>query len=164
VHTQDRSKLALIEISQQGAIFSDAASVVAWLNHVETWHIMQDVLTWLGLFCLHTSVAIEDGEYVVPGLPSPEGSISERMELDDWTSGILAALTFEQAAQGLKAAAPAAWITSLWTLQEAYLRPGPALYNKRWEPLAIRRDELVTFDQPVALDNLALEVNSQNRP
>lgn len=150
---QDRSERALIEISRQGAIFGNAASVVAWLNDIETWDTMRDVLRWFGLFYLHTSVAVKDGECAVPDMPRPEEAIYEKMELYDWTTGDVAALPFEQSAQSQKVAAPVPWFTSLWTLQEACLRPGLVLCSKTWEPLTIRRDKLVTLDQLVAIDN-----------
>jgi len=69
---QDRSERALVEISRQAGIFGNAASVVAWLNDINSWRIMQDVLTWFGLFYLHTNVAVKDGEWYVPDLPNPK--------------------------------------------------------------------------------------------
>jgi Heterokaryon incompatibility protein (HET) len=151
---QDGSERALIEISRQADIFGNAASVVAWLNDVKSWSVMQDILTWFGLFYLHTNVAVKDGEYHVPDLPQPEEAIYKNMELYDWTSGDVAALPIIEGVEETQTiAAPMPWFTSLWTLQEVCLRPGLVLCTKDWEPLTIRCGILVTLDQLIALDN-----------
>ena len=151
---QDRSERALIEISRQAGIFGNAASVVAWLNDIDSWRVMQDVLTWFGLFYLHTNVAVKDGEWYVSHLSKPEEAIYQNMELYDWASGDVAALPdIEEVEDTRKIAAPMPWFTSLWTLQEACLRPGLVLCTKEWEPLTIRHGKLVTLSQLVALDD-----------
>lgn len=41
---------------------------------------------------------------------------------------------------------PSPWFSSLWTLQEAYLRPDMVLYNRSWEPLADSAGSIFTLE------------------
>ena len=146
---QDRSERALIEISRQAIIFSNATSVVAWLNDAQTWDQLRSAVKWLSLFYLHTSVAKTDEGYNVPELPDPINESFEPIEL--YSEEPLDGGHPDQA--DIEIMPPLPWFTSLWTLQEACLRPDMALCNKNWEPLTAGPGTIVTLDHLVALNN-----------
>lgn len=159
---QDRSERALIEISRQAVIFGNATSVVAWLNDAKSWDGLRSVVKWLALFYLHTSTAVKGASYSIPELPDPtndselapielylwdsngdnEDDDSDDKTEDDIEEGSLSDL-----------APPAPWFTSLWTLQEACLRPDMVLCNRNWTPLTAGPDTIVTLDGVVGLIN-----------
>lgn len=150
---QDRSERALIEISRQAIIFGNAMSVVAWLNDAGSWDGLRSVVEWLALFYLHTSTAVKGAYYDLPELPDPNNdSKLTPIELCLWNSdnesegddedGILSDDLL-----------PVPWFTSLWTLQEACLRPDMILCNRDWMPLTAGPDTIVTLDGIVGLNN-----------
>jgi hypothetical protein len=142
---QDRSVLALIEISRQAMIFSQADSVIAWLNDNETgWSCLQQSAKWLSLFYVARSI---DKEYIGPQKASPaecENAADDFMEL------IVEVSNEPDAENGFS---PLGWFTSLWTLQEACLRPDLAICDKDWNLLATENGTVITLDCLVALAN-----------
>lgn len=129
---QDRSKLSLLEISRQAAIFTTAKAVVAWLWDVRDWHGLSDIVEWLASFCIRNRGEVEDD------LPDPPTHQYTEMGLEDPHLDNLYT--------------PIGWFTSLWTLQEACLRPDMLLCNFDFDVLTVR-------DVPITLDSLAALLN-----
>ena len=129
---QDRSELALIEMSRQAAIFTTAKAVVAWLWDVRDWHGLSDIIEWLANFCIRNR-----GE-VGNDLPDPPAHQYTEMVLED--------------APQDSPYTPIGWFTSLWTLQEACLRPDMLLCNHDFSALTVK-------DVPITLDSLAVLLN-----
>ena len=123
---QDRSERALIEISRQAQIFGNAMVVVAWLNDINDWTGLRRTIMWLSTYCLqnyggHGEILPEIEEGLRTGLVLDEGPRD-----DEYSS------------------TPCGWLTSLWTLQEACLRPDMALCSVDFELLTVGKDTVVT--------------------
>jgi Heterokaryon incompatibility protein (HET) len=148
---QDRSVRALTEISRQAVIFSNAISTIAWINDVESWNGLRAVAKWLSLFYLHTSVAEDASAYSLPDLPDPYEIEEEEIELFTYMAGNS---QNEEADEDLSFdGSPQPWFSSLWTLQEACLRPDIALCDRNWKPLLAGPNVAITLDHLVALSN-----------
>jgi hypothetical protein len=135
---QDGSERALLEISRQADIFGNASAVMAWLNDINDWTGLRQTTEWLCRFCISGYGATE------PDLPDvdvsqPTGLVIRDCGEDDAYSRI-----------------PGGWFTSLWTLQEACLRPDMLLCNKNFELLVIGDNTVVTLDALAALLNFAI--------
>lgn len=151
---QDESELGGIEIARQAVIFRNAIAVVAWLNDVQHWDAMGQVVAWYALFYLHTNVQIPDDKYTIPDMPQLHEANYVGMELYDWTKGNASSIPVSDGKlvdEDMKIAPPMPWFTSLWTLQEVCLRPDLVLCDRSWRPLSVGTS-LVTFDVLVAFD------------
>jgi hypothetical protein len=148
---QDGRPLQNVEIGRQAGIFQSAKWAFIWFNKVSSWVGMKETLLWLSLYYLKkneerevpdyeaslaqttTELAVFSEERVIPQgslfFRSPDGTPQPYMELNGW-------------------------FTSLWTLQEACLRPDFYLANKHWNLLSLRNGEApVSLDCLVALFN-----------
>lgn len=139
---QDRSERALQEISRQAQIFGNATTVVAWLNDIEDWAGLRHTIDWLSMYCLRNR---GNGEEVLPEIDENlrTGLVVNEKLADEYPS------------------TPCGWLTSLWTLQEACLRPDMVLCNKDFELLTVRNDTIVTLDSLAALLNYSIGFYSQ---
>jgi hypothetical protein len=147
---QDRSVRALIEISRQAIIFSNAISAIAWLNDAESWDGLRTTARWLSLFYLHTSVAENASAYRLPDLPDPYETEDNPIELVVWDAEG-SREEFEGDPVVENSAQP--WFSSLWTLQEACLRPDMILCDKHWKPLVAGQSTAITLDHLITLIN-----------
>lgn len=154
---QDYSERAFREISRQALIFGNAKWVIAWLNDVHSWNGLSSVVDWLSLFYLNTAVNLKTGDYQFPLLPDPfedvppspmELCLWRQVENDNGQSN-----EDSDDSEDMDIAPPVPWFTSLWTLQEACLRPDMILFNKHWQPLTAGDQTLVPLDHLVSLDN-----------
>jgi hypothetical protein len=141
---QDRSQRGQIELARQAAIFGGADVAVVWLNDTESWTAVQNACRWM---LSHGSEhACADPTF--------------KRVLTDWQRMLKA--NGDQDSNGIPEdpfdittdtvfprVINSSWFTSLWTLQEAILRPDLRLCNKHWEVLTI------DGNFPIALDELA---------
>ncbi|MCJ1241667.1 hypothetical protein MMC14_009673 [Varicellaria rhodocarpa] len=130
---QDRSDEARLEISRQAAIFAGAACSVVWLNEVETWNSVEKALHWLIIrymkeFARRThnisNEILDEMIKIVEALPT------DPFDGDNYRPG---------------------WLSSLWTLQEACLRPDMFICNRAWQILTINPGVPVPLDTIIAL-------------
>jgi hypothetical protein len=142
---QDGSERALLEISRQADIFGNASAVVAWLNDINDWTGLRQTTEWLCRFCLSSYGATE------PGLPDIDASQHTGLVIRDSSEDIA------------HSHIPGGWFTSLWTLQEACLRPDMLLCNKNFELLVIGYNvpTVVSLDALAALLNFAIHHYNQ---
>ena len=149
---QDRSERALLEISRQAAIFGAARNVVVWFNDTVGWEGLRNVAKWLSFVYLRTSTNLKDNPYSTAELEFIGNEFPEDdIELYMWDSEASQVDVENEIREGL--AAPAPWFTSLWTLQEASLRPDMILCDRRWEPLRAGLDIIIPLDHVIALSN-----------
>jgi hypothetical protein len=134
---QDRSELALLEISRQAKIFATAKAVVAWLWDLKEWRGLLNIIEWLALFCIENRGDVEETLPDPPAHQHTEIVLEEVVPQDELYT-------------------PIGWFTSLWTLQEACLRPDMLLCNHDFEILTIEGDIPVTLDSLAALLNFAI--------
>lgn len=141
---QDGSERASIEIARQATIFGNATNVVSWLNHISDWSGMRLAVEWLSLFCLTNQEAILRDSSDTSGTMGT-GLVLPDLELQDD-----------------EAQTPTFWFTSLWTLQEACLRPDMFLCNQNFEPLTVGESKsAMTLDGLVALMAFATGMYNQ---
>lgn len=141
---QDGSELGDREIARQAAIFGGATKAMIWLN---------DIVDWKGI---RAGVACLALRYLI----SSSTDVSERAEstaeiLKDADSPTHLFKSFEHENSERGAGSdPSGWFTSLWTLQESFLRPEMTLHNRDWTPLQLQSAPAsphVTLDSILAL-------------
>jgi hypothetical protein len=108
-------------------------AVVAWLNDIFNWKRLLQTIEWLSSYCLQN--------------PGEEVGLLRNIKEDAETGSILGNEGDD--------AVPCGWSTSLWTLQEACLRPDMALCNADFEILVLGKETVVTLDSLAALLNFA---------
>jgi len=132
---QDRSQRTVIEISRQASIFAGADSAVAWLNEINSWDGMKSALHWMTAKYLQYSDATSHPSEDVKNYPST-GLFEGSQTIDRERT------LFET---------PNGWFTSLWTLQEACLRPDMLFCNHKWEVLTDPTGGSIRLDTIAAL-------------
>lgn len=143
---QDRSQLASTEIARQAAIFGGAMTAIAWLNNIDSWKGIQAGIQWLALAFLR-------------GQHSPDNDIDTLLSevAKRCVSSTQLFEAYHHTNTNLSLGEnPCGWFTSLWTLQEACLRPEMQLFNRNWEPLVINESDSPV---PITLDSLLALVN-----
>jgi hypothetical protein len=126
-------------------IFSQADSVIAWLNDNEKgWSCLQQSAKWLSLFYTVRSI---DKEYI----GSQKASLAGCQDAADDFLELMVEVSNEPEEEN--EFSPLGWFTSLWTLQEACLRPDLAICDKNWNLLATENGTVITLDCLVALAN-----------
>lgn len=130
---QHESFKANEEINRQALIFQNASRCLSWQNDVIGWAVTRDTLTWLGLSFLYTTS--------VPGLYDVEHILSDAHAKSQRCCELFPA-KFPAGIQGRdelenirRYEPPAAWFSSLWTLQEAVLCPDLVLVERNWTQL-----------------------------
>lgn len=151
---QDRSDKAMAgiaerEIARQAKIFSTASHAVAWLNDVESFDSLESIGRWMALSLLeHPPKSFLDfhpldeetrrvvGFSSTVLLKTPDQLLKE-MVMQQSKTGV----PLEEA--GLKGDATDSyriyhgWLSSLWTLQEACLRPDMWICSRDWTVLSL---------------------------
>ncbi|KAG8526664.1 uncharacterized protein KY384_008093 [Bacidia gigantensis] len=141
---QDGSELADIEIARQAAIFGGATRATIWLNDIDDWSGIQLGLQWLALQYLQVSA---------PTLYDVEATLKELQESPDFSTELFESFEHASSTTGT-GQKPSGWFTSLWTLQESFLRPEMIFCNRQWEILRIcnhPKAPAVTLDSILAL-------------
>ncbi|KAE8354026.1 hypothetical protein BDV28DRAFT_147505 [Aspergillus coremiiformis] len=145
---QDRSKpqqerVYNSEIDRQALIFGSAKAGAIWLNDVESWEGMIVTVSWL---CL---------KYLIASRPNVDdnlrGLLHSATESANAPTGLFG--PYEWAGANSYMGAPSGWFSSLWTLQEACLRPQMGFLNREGKGLFAgkSRDSLMTLDGLLAL-------------
>lgn len=142
------ARLRTIEIGRQVEIFRGAKRAIGWIHDVGSWDGLCNALDWLGLkYLANTSTfdypdtsigprigeAAEKATLSLPELVIPLKNASEACRMQTSVGEKSLYIPF----QG-EAFEPASWFTSLWTLQEAALRPDMTLYSRHWDVLQDR--------------------------
>ncbi|KAI0190484.1 hypothetical protein EV127DRAFT_430400 [Xylaria flabelliformis] len=144
---QDGSTRAAEEIARQAEIFGNARTTIVWLNDITDWTGLRQTIRWLCEFCLANDL-----------------SVNESLNLPSDLDGIPTGLLVEASTTGDdEAISPAPWLTSLWTLQEACLRPDMILCKDDFEFLTVKEgcNTVVTLEILVALMNYTIGNYSQ---
>ncbi|KAK8017743.1 hypothetical protein PG993_014069 [Apiospora rasikravindrae] len=148
---QDRANVRLapvaqIELARQAEIFRNATTAVIWFTDVDNWKDAEANIAWLALTYLrdgvrrhHVGVKYKIA-CAIDGLRGP-ASLS---------SGFRPRGTDHNNVSHVPG-----WMSSLWTLQEAVIRPNMILINRNLEPLLVGSNTAVTFDILVALFSCA---------
>src|SRR5437762_1051764 len=113
-----------IEISRQALIFQNADKSIAWLNDIKSWNGLVKSLEWLCLKFLQQSERTTLIESILEPMTEKANS---HIELCD-----------EPRSRAVFPQRPSnSWFTSLWTLQEACLRPDMWLCNMEWDFISL---------------------------
>ncbi|KAL4982302.1 hypothetical protein BDW68DRAFT_171019 [Aspergillus falconensis] len=147
------SKLGKREISRQAAIFSHATTAVVWFNTTTSWDLIEDCIHWM---LLNSQSINAPSEYRLQTLWKTYPLLKEKNAV--LTSKLRSVNVpefrryresrIEMPDEPIEKLLSHYWFSSLWTLQEAFLRPDMLLVNKEWEILTIGGKV------PVALDTL----------
>ena len=151
---QERTALALKEISRQGLIFRRADSVVAWVNDLSGWESLRNAIEWLSLFYLYSRAKIK---FCYPQIRPFTPEDHWELRVNSFTNAASFMSTFKPFLSGNVSP----WLTSLWTLQEACLRPDMSFCSATWEPLLVGRDTLVTLDTMIVLASFIAVANRE---
>ncbi|KAK8128703.1 hypothetical protein PG984_009811 [Apiospora sp. TS-2023a] len=134
--------IAQLELARQAEIFRNADTVVAWLTDLESWADAEANIAWLALTYLH------DGPR-----DFPEG-MQDRLACA--TDGLRDAASrssgfhWVQDSEKEQRRVPG-WMSSLWTLQEAFIRPDMILMSRDFELLSVGKNTAITLDLLVTL-------------
>lgn len=140
---QDGSARAEIEISRQALIFSNAVGAIAWVNDNDAgWNNLSQAVKWFCAFWAKNSI---DMEY----LDVWTAKVEETLEHTD--DNFMELMREESAGESDVTFDINGWFTSLWTLQEACLRPDLVIFDKSWRPLMTGKGQLITLDYLAAL-------------
>ena len=141
---EDHCRVMGEEIACQGEIFRNANGAIIWFSEVQDWAGLESAVLWLaGTFMKN----------------SKSNSGPDISALDPWlrlfyekatteSTGLFEHYTYSDLTS-VEAATPSGWFSSLWTLQEACLRPDMLLVDRNWRLFAVGPNNLV-----VTLDNL----------
>ncbi|KAI0546536.1 hypothetical protein F4679DRAFT_557126 [Xylaria curta] len=188
---QDRSDLAKKEIARQATIFKGATVAISWQNETEDWTTTQAVIRWLTLQVLRNPKILKYPVYKPGQLENIDPLIDEDLEalaqqLDDFylteQSDVLTEdlITVTQKLneaehvslrQYLTAqprtqpkAMNSSWFTSLWTLQEAFMRGDMIFVSKGWEVLTIDGDLPISLDALLSLASVGMHMKNKPKP
>ena len=144
---QDRSPLAKQEIANQAAIFRGAYRAVAWLNYVSSWDGLSSAVQYLASFYLDTETvdSVPIGNFIRCALKRTFVENDRLWKKFSFDEDYTAPRFYEYDGSG-------GWFTSLWTLQELYLRPDMLLCNRNWELFKTPSGVPTTLDAILALD------------
>jgi hypothetical protein len=138
---QDGSALADVEIARQAAIFGNALNAMIWLNDISGWRGLQAALQWLALRYLSISC---------PTVYTLHEEFAKATHEAEKTTQLFGSFSITETDVHI-GSDPAGWFTSLWTLQEAFLRPEMTLHDQNWKTLELGSG---AGTQPVTLDSL----------
>lgn len=133
---QDRTKdefrrRAQLEIQKQAAIFRRAYQAVAWFNQVPDWRGLRCAIHWFAVQHLRTTEFCSRDESLASVISERISSITTEMSQEGLSTFLCHDYDLPQRADpnGSWASTvtwlnePCGWLTSLWTLQEFFLRP-----------------------------------------
>ena len=142
---QDRSARALEEIARQATIFRKAQYAIAWLNTVEDWSGLESAVEWMSLkYMLYTSYENRAAQLDMDSL------MTFTFDSASTATGLFQPCEY-RAEIHRSDMVPLGWFTSLWTLQEACLRPDLLLCKQDWKILSVGPQMPVPLDGLIAL-------------
>lgn len=137
---QDKSAEANREVAHQASIFKGSSTCIAWINDVDSWDGVMKGLDWIGLHVsLMTSNVDEDETSARLFIAASSASVSAEL------------LKREPETNDPATGEPAAWFSSLWTLQECILCPDIELYNSSWIRLEDKRGTPISLQALMVL-------------
>lgn len=162
--------LMKVEIARQAAIFTNARWATIWCNRVEDWSGLEAAVRWLSSVYISHSISL--GPELKGSSPNLEdiakcaNKTTQLVNVVDRTRDLARnglAMPHVQGEQILGWFEPDGWFSSLWTLQEACLRPDLYLCDRNWRVARPSGDQhsigiqgAITLDCLVALFNAVL--------
>lgn len=162
------TELARREISRRALIFRNASSCAAWLNYVDNWTTEVSTLECLALTYLRLSTpsghyetdelfakAREDANHLLQLIVHPShnrylGASTFPLPKSDFLPRLFRVAKFRLMSQQ-DLDRPSAWFSSLWTLQEAYLRPDMILMDRECNRLSDSAGNIFTLEAVATL-------------
>ncbi|RDW87892.1 hypothetical protein BP5796_03586 [Coleophoma crateriformis] len=142
-----------LEIAKQAKIFAAAKESAIWFNTITSWSGLQATLDWLGLEYLKVNNA---GGYQVASIlknAAKAASASTALVAPCAKDGGEYQIKFRSRKMFQRKLEPVGWFTSLWTLQEACIRPDMWLCDKNWNVLRADEKLPISLDYIIALFN-----------
>lgn len=135
------SAIGASEIARQAQIFRNAQVVVAWLNDVDDFQVLGDILKWKALQLLRLR-------------PGSKQETRDAQVEETWQrivgkrTGLLAARSGDYVVKDMRLNS---WFTSLWTLQEVAMRPDMRVSAKDWSMLSVDGVNPLTMSGLIAI-------------
>ncbi|KAL1639157.1 hypothetical protein SLS58_008244 [Diplodia intermedia] len=137
---QDGSRRQAIEIARQAAIFASAKWATIWFNQANSWDGLRAAVEWMSMKYLQELVGDRFGDTVFDSHLEARANVSTGLVTPEGPTDASVGYTYD------------GWFTSLWTLQEACMRPDLFLCNKHWEPLKTKKEaQAITLDHLIGL-------------
>ena len=158
---QDGSELQGVEISRQAAIFKSAKWATIWFNRLRDFSGLRAALAWAS----HLYLSDINSYDIHSRWPTSRAHLAKAASqttglasfVDDEDGLSADRLHFPWHGDGPKKhMIPDGWFSSLWTLQEACLRPDLYLCNQHWEVFAPENSSTTA----VPLDHIIALINS----
>lgn len=132
----DLAEICQLELARQAAIFGNANTAVAWLTDVHDWQDAEANITWLAL------IYMKDGspEKYKSDLDLLKTALHDIEKHASKSSGFIGGSTMEGRNN------MPGWMSSLWTLQEVFMRPDMTLLNRDLVPLVVGEDFIMSID------------------
>lgn len=146
------------EISRQGQIFRNARLCVIWLNDAVPegqgtrsilWDATGRAIDYLGLQYLSAT-----GQKVTTQMLERSRARSEGDDSIDLLNKHSGASLWDAQVEAEDTRPGPKWGSSLWTVQEAALRPGSVIATRDWKILSDRNLEPITYDDLMSLSRL----------
>jgi len=137
-------EIAESEISRQGKIFKNAKCAMAWLNYVSEWSGLEHAISWFAARFDQISATSSQRQ-----TPNHDADLQLLEQIANSSRCGLLCEEEDESARRENDTRPFAWFSSLWTLQEACLRPDMLLVDQHWNVFTVGPSAL-----PLTLDNL----------
>lgn len=162
--------LMKLEIARQAAIFTNARWATVWCNRVDDWSGLEAGVRWLSSIYIRHSISlgseIKDSSPCLEDIAKGANKTTQLASISDSTralDGKNLAFPHVRGDNIVGWYEPDGWFSSLWTLQEACLRPDLYLCDRNWRVAKSRGDQYsvgihgaITLDSLIALFNAAL--------
>ncbi|KAL3447812.1 hypothetical protein BJX65DRAFT_307864 [Aspergillus insuetus] len=139
----DQARVYNREVDRQGVIFGSAKAGAIWLNDIESWGGLKAALSWL---CL---------KYLIASRPDVDDRLRSQFHSATESANTPTGLfdTPGRPENNDEVERASGWFSSLWTLQEACLRPHMGLLNRERKGLFLgdSQSSLITLDALLAL-------------
>jgi hypothetical protein len=129
----EQQRICRTELIRQAHIFRNAETAVAWLFDVEDWGPTAAALAYLAIE-FHNGTTNEEH---TESMPLYNMILQAAGDHANRRCGLLEGDVYVEGYDDDDDAAVISWLSSLWTLQEALMRPDMLLLNRNWEPLVV---------------------------
>ena len=143
----DDNPIKRIEVARQAAIFTSASSAVVWFHQLESWNGVLAAVCWMSARYLSHGEGYTFSDATLGQLDlNAEQTTHLAHRLDEGLESTTKLFFHDRAPPYKRNVLPDDWFTSLWTLQEACLKPDMCLCTNHWYMLKLDSGYSITLD------------------